>query len=79
MENFVVENVNMDWLLHPSTFSKVLHTQEALTSITKEFLYDFRIKMTLAYCINKRRNVNFKIYSMLTYGLINIINRNAQI
>lgn len=79
MENFVVENVNMDWLLHPSTFSMVLRTQEALTSITKEFLYDFRIKMTLAYCINKRRNVNFKIYSMLTYGLINIINRNAQI
>lgn len=79
MENFVVENVNMDWLLHPSTFSEVLHTHKALTSITKEFLYDFSIKMTLAYCINKRRNVNFKIYSMLTYGLINIINRNAQI
>lgn len=51
----MVENVNVDWLLYPNAFSEVLHAHRALTSNPKEFLYDFRIKMTIAYCINKRK------------------------
>lgn len=45
----MAENVNMDWLLHPSAFAEVLHTHRALTSNPKEFLYYFRIKRTIAY------------------------------
>jgi len=61
------------------TFSEVLHAHGALTSNPKGFSYDVSMKMTRAFYINERKNVNLKCAPCFCMGLISTINRNAQI